>query len=163
MEDIYFMNSDQLRAFIDNVAIPLEEIGPPAMNYGQLRRWGEFKRVRYEYRMAAPVFLQRVAPWFDQYRAELRADDCTHPPQAETDAGAFAALGHPALPEFLAAYPDLASRLLVGLSLELNNLFAPARSDRIRYAANTVDQFSINNGGVRFGGAAFDLLSKPAP
>lgn len=157
------MNADQLQAFIDNVAIPLEEIGPPAMNYGQLRRWGEFKRVRYEYRMAAPAFLQLVAPWFDQYRAELRADDCTHPPQAETDAGAFAALGHPALPELLAAYPDLASRLLVGLPLELNNLFAPARSDRIRYAANTVELFSINNGGIRFGGVAFDLHSKTAP
>ncbi|MFC2952445.1 hypothetical protein ACFOOP_10940 [Marinicaulis aureus] len=157
------MNSDEHLAFVDGAAIPLEEIGPPATNYGQLRRWSKFKRVHYEYRMAAPVFLQRAAPWFDRYRAELRADDCAHPPETGTDAGAFAALDYPALPELLAAYPDLAGRLLVDLSLELNNLFAPARSDRIRYAANTVDRFSIYDGGVRFDGVAFDLLSKLAP
>lgn len=147
----------QLRVLIDGVDISSEEIGPPAMNYGQLHRWERFKRVHYEYRIAWSVFLEYVGPWFDRCRAELRADDVEHSPQARTGAQEFAALGYPPLSEVLASYPEVAERLLLDVPLELNNLFAPARSDRIRYAANTVDLLSVGDGVVRFGGLAFDL------
>jgi hypothetical protein len=142
----------QLRVLVDGVDVSPEEIGPPAMNYGQLHRWERFKRVHYEYRVAWSLFLERVEPWFDRYRAELRADDVKHPPQPGADAHDFAALGYPRLSEVLASRPDVAERLLLDVPLELSNLFAPARSDRIRYAANTVDLVSVGDGVVRFGG-----------
>lgn len=150
----------QTRVLIDGVDISPEEIGPPALNYGQLHRWERFQPVRYEYRMACSEFLDRVGTWFDQYRAELREDDVRHPPEAGTGADDFAALGYPPLSEILASYPGVGTRLLLGLPLELNNLFAPARSHRIRYAANTVDLFSVSDDVVRFGGLAFDLSAQ---
>lgn len=89
------------------------------------------------------------------HRAQGRR--CGSPPGEGTDAHVFAALGHPSLSDLLAAHPDLASRLLLELPLELNNLFAPARPEGIRYVTNTVDHFSIQDGAVHIGGIAFVL------
>jgi hypothetical protein len=105
--------------------------------------------------LALAAFLGRAEAWFDRYRTELKADDAAHPPPIGTDAHTFAALGHPPLSELLVAHPELARRLLLELPLELNNLFAPTRPEGIRYATNTVDHFSIQDGTVHFGGIAF--------
>lgn len=148
-------NAGGLQVLIDGVVVSPDEVGPPAMNYGQLWRWKGRKCVRYEYRMALAEFLGRAEGWFDRYRTELKADDATHLPPTGTDAHAFAALGHPSLSDLLTANPELASRLLLELPLELNNLFAPARPEGIRYVTNTVDRFSLTDGTVHIGGIAF--------
>ncbi len=151
---------EKIAVFVDNTPVALNEIGPPAMNYGQLHRWEGYQRCNYRYEMPISIFVSRVTQWFDQYRVEIRADDVNFPPALDTHDFAFAALDYPDLETLIGVDKALAARLLKSSPFELNNLFDFVAPDVVRYSANSVDILEISDGKARFGGVAFDIKSK---
>ena len=145
------------RVLVDGKQVSPDQVGPPAMNYGQLNRWGGFKRLEYEYELPVPEFVNRLDGWFESHREEVRADDERDPPEPGGPDAAFAAAGYPDLVELLGGYVELFEPYLVQFGLEINNAFGSRNSAGLRYAVNSVDWIRLEDGCVRFGGVAFDM------
>ena len=147
-----------MRVTINAVEISPDVIAPP-LNYGQLHRWAEYLEVRYEFLVSAPEFMEKVNPWFEQYRRDIRKDDVIDPPEAGSVDSELARLNYPSLGELLENHGEMFCQFMLEFPLEINQAFAPAGITLLRYAACSVDQFAIDGGSVRFGGIAFDIIS----
>ncbi len=145
------------RAWIDQEQVSPDELGPPAMNYGQLRRWEGFRRTEYRYACHVAEFASALDVWFETHRAEVRADDERHPPEPGTPDAEFAAAGYPDLVALLGGHTGLMEMYLTQYGLEINNAFGSRNPGAVRYAVNSVDWIRLEDGGVMFGGVAFDM------
>lgn len=146
-------------SLINNRLVSPSLVGPPAMNYGQLRRWKDYNCVEYSYAIRTADFIDIGSPWFDRLRAELKAD-ISHAANLDAPEQTLIKLGYPDLAQVLDENSRLAAKLFLALPLELNKLFAPKDSSGIRYAVNSVDWFSTLGAVVEFGGLAFDMESQ---
>ncbi len=148
------------RVWIDGELVSPDELGPPAMNYGQLGRWDGYLRQEYQYEFPVPEFVSELDVWFETHRAEVRTDDDNDPPHPGSPDAEFAAIGYPDFVELMGGHPEVFESYMSQFGLEINTTFGSRNSAALRYAVNSVDWIRLDDGCVRFGGVAFDMQRK---
>lgn len=139
--------------------INIQNISPPAMNYGQCWRYKGLQKVSYEFNIPLSEFIEKTNRWFNDYRTESINDSKIELKGEYPLQDKYKENGFPILEEMILKHKSLLKEIIIFFDLEILNIFDCSSAnayDEKRYIINSLDWVKIENQ-VSFGGQAFVL------
>lgn len=143
---------------VNQTNIALNNIAPPAMNYGQSWRYNKLDKVNYEYNISLEEFIVKTQNWFLDIKNEILEESKKNKTSDYPFQDKFAAKGFPSLKEMIVKHTNLLTEFIKQNDLDLLNLLTvetpfPNKNEP-SYLINSLDWVKIKDE-ISFGGSAF--------